>query len=73
MEGCIKHINHSRKINCYKDMINNIIELLNTSKFYGVSENIDIAKGKYEIPSTWSDTFKNIKRRLWQIRKLRSK
>lgn len=50
-------------------MIKNIIELLNTNNFYGVSENVDIAKGKYQIPVTWKDTWKNIKRRLWQIRK----
>lgn len=50
-------------------MIKNIIDLLNTSEFYGVSENVDIAKGKYEIPLTWKDTWKNIKRRLWQRRK----
>lgn len=50
-------------------MIKNIIELLNTNDFYGVSENVDIAKGKYQIPVTWKDTWKNIKRRLWQIRK----
>jgi hypothetical protein len=54
-------------------MINNIVELLNTKEFYGVSENIDIAKGKYKIPFTWKDTWKNIKRRLWQIRKSKSK
>lgn len=46
-----------------------LIDLLNTSEHYGVSENVDIAKGKYEIPLTWKDTWKNIKRRLWQIRK----
>lgn len=50
-------------------MIKNLIDLLNTSEFYGVSENVDIAKGKYEIPLTWKDTWKNIKRRLWQRRK----
>ncbi len=50
-------------------MIKNIIELLNTGDHYGVSENVDIAKGKYQIPTTWKDTWKNIKIRLWQIRK----
>jgi hypothetical protein len=49
-------------------MIQNIIDLLNTNKFYGVSKNVDIAKGRYEIPLTWSEAFKNIKRRIWQIR-----
>ena len=50
-------------------MIRNLIDLLNTSEHYGVSENVDIAKGRYEIPLTWKDAFKNIKRRIWQIRK----
>lgn len=46
-----------------------IMELLQVSDYYGVSENVDIAKGKYQIPFTWKDLWKNIKRRLWQIRK----
>lgn len=46
-----------------------IIELLSLSEYYGVSERVDIAKGKYKIPYTWKDMWKNIKRRLWQIRK----
>lgn len=46
-----------------------IIELLQVSDYYGISENVDIAKGKYKIPNTWKDTWKLIKRRLWQIRK----
>lgn len=43
-------------------MINNIIDLLNTNDFYGVSDNIDIAKGKYALPTGWKDAFKKIKR-----------
>jgi hypothetical protein len=50
-------------------MIKGIIELLNTGEHYGVSERIDIAKGKYQIPSTWKDLWKYIKRTLWQRRK----
>jgi hypothetical protein len=50
-------------------MIKNIIELLNTGNHYGISERVDIAKGKYQIPTTWTDLGKNIKRRLWQTRK----
>ena len=46
-----------------------IIDLLNLSEYYGVSENIDIAKGKYQIPYTWKDLWKTIKRRLWPTRK----
>jgi hypothetical protein len=48
-----------------------LIELLNMNEYYGVSENIDIAKGRYQIPYTWKDAWKNIKRRLWQKRKLK--
>jgi hypothetical protein len=48
-----------------------LIELLNMNEYYGVSENIEIAKGRYQIPYTWKDTWKNIKRRLWQKRKLK--
>lgn len=54
-------------------MIKDIIDLLNTGNYYGQSEYIDIAKGKYELPNTWKDTFENIKRRLWQIRKSKLK
>jgi hypothetical protein len=50
-------------------MIKNIIDLLNTADYYGIDETIDIAKGKYSIPNTWSDVFINIKRRLWLKRK----
>ena len=48
-----------------------LIELLNMNEYYGVSENIEIAKGRYQIPYTWKDAWKNIKRRLWQKRKLK--
>jgi hypothetical protein len=50
-------------------MIKTIIDLLQTNQFYGVSKNVDIAKGKHAIPYTFSDLGKNIKRRLWQKRK----
>ena len=50
-------------------MIKGIIELLNTGDHYGTSETIDIAKGKYQIPATWKDLWKYIKRTLWQRRK----
>jgi hypothetical protein len=50
-------------------MMKNIIDLLQTNKFYGHTETIDIAKGKYAIPYTWKDLVNNIKRRLWPKRK----
>ena len=53
-------------------MIIGIIELLTITEHYGVSERVEIAKGKYEIVRTWKQAFNKIKR-LWQIRKLKSK
>jgi hypothetical protein len=51
-------------------MIKNIIDLLNLSDYYGVSKRIDIAKGRHQLPISWKDGAKNIKRRIWQ-RKLK--
>lgn len=39
-------------------MIKQIIAMLKISDLYGVSENIDIAKGKYKIPKGFKDSFK---------------
>jgi hypothetical protein len=50
-------------------MIKTIIDLLQTNHFYGVSENVNIAKGKYAIPYTWKELANTIKRRLWPISK----
>ena len=49
-------------------MISNLINLLAMEKFYGVSKNVDIAKGKYEIPYTWRQGVDKIKR-IWYGRK----
>ena len=43
-------------------MIKNIIELLSLNEHYAVSERVEIAKGKYELPNGWKDTFSKIKR-----------
>ena len=51
-------------------MIKGIIDLLQTNEYYGQSETIDIAKGRYALPTTWKDTFKWIKR-IWLRRKLK--
>jgi len=40
-----------------------LIELLNADEWIGKGECIDIAKGKYHIPSNWQDTKKIIRRR----------
>jgi hypothetical protein len=44
-------------------MITKIIDLLKEDKFYGVSERVDIAKGKYKIPYNWK-ALRNLLRRL---------
>ena len=57
-------------------MITNIIDLLNTMDFYGVSKNIDIAKGINSIPTSFGDAKKQIKRKfifLKYFRKMKNK
>jgi len=43
-------------------MIKNIIDLLQKDKYYNVSERVEIAKGKYKLPSTWKESWNKIKR-----------
>ena len=45
-------------------MITNIINLLSIKDFYGVSESIDIAKGKYKLPYNWTTAKEQLKR-IW--------
>lgn len=47
---------------CYKDMIKNVIDMLAMGDFYGVSEEVDIAKGKYKFPKTWKELKQLLKR-----------
>lgn len=48
-------------------MIKEILNLLMLDNHYGQSETIEIAKGKYEIPNSWSKGFNQIKRIIkWQ-------
>jgi len=48
-------------------MIKAIIEMLNYSEHYNVSERVDIAKGKFEIPTTMKKIKNTIKRHsIWQ-------
>jgi hypothetical protein len=49
-------------------MIKDIIDLLNTNHFYGVSERVEIAKGKWEMPITLKGGLYKIIR-IWQKRK----
>ncbi len=43
-------------------MIKTILHLLENGKYYGFSENIDIAKGKYEIPKDLKQAYEQGKR-----------
>jgi hypothetical protein len=43
-------------------MINKIIQMLLLSNFYGESENIDIAKGKYKFTISIKDQIKQVLR-----------
>lgn len=45
-------------------MIKNILDMLKIDDFYGKSNFIDIAKGKYEIPKSIKGAYKQGKRKL---------
>ena len=48
-------------------MIAETIDLLKKAKYYGCSDNIEIAKGKYAIAKNWREALEQIKRyRYWQ-------
>lgn len=49
-------------------MIKNVIDLLNLGDFYGVSEDIDIAKGKYKYPETIKEC-KLLLKRIWKSKR----
>lgn len=42
-----------------------IIDLLNSNDFYGVSKTVDTAKGLYKLPYSWKQLGKTIKR-IWK-------
>lgn len=46
-------------------MIRSLIDLLAMKDYYGVSKEIDIAKGKYKFPYTWKQGKEQIKRILY--------
>ena len=48
-------------------MLKQILELLAIEKHYGQSENIEIAKGKYQLTKSWKQAAEAIKRQ-WKIR-----
>lgn len=45
-------------------MIKQILNILMVNNHYGQSETIEIAKGKYELPNSWSKGFNQIKRQI---------
>ena len=48
-------------------MIEMILELLKTENFYGVSEIVDVAKGKHELTGNVKKIFKQeIRKAKWQ-------
>lgn len=46
-----------------------LLDLLHSKDFYGVSNTVDIAKGKHELITDWKDVRKKIKR-VWQSKRL---
>lgn len=46
-----------------------IIQLVQTHEFYGISENVEIAKGKYEYNRNLKSVFKQFKRRILSWKK----
>jgi hypothetical protein len=53
-------------------MINKIIEMLLLSDFYGESENIDIAKGKYKFTTGIRQQYKQALRKKLMANKLKN-
>ena len=49
-------------------MIKTVIDLLNLHEFYGVSSDIDIAKGKYKYPQTINEA-KQLLKRIWKSKR----
>ena len=52
-------------------MISQLVDLLVMNEYYGKSKNLDIAKGRYELPSDWKST-KNLIKRIWYGRKTKA-
>jgi hypothetical protein len=44
-----------------------IVEMLQLEEHYAQSETIEIAKGKYELPKTFSNRMKQFKRQIKEI------
>ncbi len=52
-------------------MIGKVIELLHSDEWHGVSENVEIAKGKHERVTTWKGFWTTLKR-MRNVRKANS-
>jgi len=51
-------------------MLDLIFKILDIDDWKGVSNNIEISKGKYELPENWNDIKNRFKRGLaWRLRK----
>jgi hypothetical protein len=51
-------------------MLKHIIQLLQLQDHYGQTENIEIAKGKYQLPKNFKTGITQLKRQIkWQILK----
>lgn len=48
-----------------KNIMKEILDLLHSDNFYNVSNNVEIAKGKYEMITNFRDAKEKIKR-VWQ-------
>jgi len=55
------------EVKCYNSMIKNIIDLLVISDYYGVSKEVDFAKGSRKIPYNWKQ-MKQLIKRMWHGR-----
>lgn len=53
-------------------MITDIIRLIQSSEWTGISDEVEMVKGKHEIPDTWKK-LKTIIRRKWLIKRTHSK
>jgi len=50
-------------------MIQQILDLLQIDDFYGKSELIDIAKGKFKMPMSYKEKKEQVKRKkAWQLK-----
>ena len=45
-----------------------VLKLLEIDNFYGISEDIEVAKGKYKLPLTIKEGYKQIKRGWYEKR-----